>query len=78
MISDLTMPGMTGLQLAERIGAVRPDLPFILTTGYAGSHLDEAAGAPNIVEVLDKPFDRDTFARAIRRALDGAPARPVS
>jgi DNA-binding NtrC family response regulator len=70
VVSDLTMPGLTGLNLARRIGQLRPDVPFILTTGYAGTHLDEVHGVPNIIEVMDKPFDRDTFARVLRSALD--------
>jgi PAS domain S-box-containing protein len=71
VVSDLTMPGLTGLHLARRIAAIRPDVPFILTTGYAAEHLEEVSSVPSIVEVLDKPFDRDTFARAVRAALDG-------
>jgi signal transduction histidine kinase/ActR/RegA family two-component response regulator len=71
VVSDLTMPGLDGINLARRIAAIRPETPFILTTGYAAEHLDEVGSVPSIVEVLDKPFDRNTFARAIRGALDG-------
>jgi PAS domain S-box-containing protein len=76
VVSDLTMPGLNGLNLARRIAALRPGVPFILTTGYAAELLDEVGSVPSIVEVLDKPFDRDTIARAVRAALDGQTASP--
>lgn len=43
----------------------------MMTTGYAAEHLGEVGNVPLIVEVLDKPFDRSTFVRAVRGALDG-------
>jgi len=49
MVSDIKMPGMTGPVLAQRLRAIKPDLPVLLMTGYADS-IDLAC------DVLPKPF----------------------
>jgi PAS domain S-box-containing protein len=67
LISDMTMPGRTGLELAREIQTLRPGFPVILCTGYA-----EALGAEaekGIAEVIRKPVAKNDLAAAIRRAL---------
>ncbi len=55
VLTDLTMPQMTGLELAQRISGIRPDLPIILITGYDDRLTAENKAAAGIREVLMKP-----------------------
>jgi CheY-like chemotaxis protein len=65
VITDQAMPHMTGTQLAERIRAEQPDLPIILTTGYA----ELPTGANVSLPKLDKPFHLHDLARAVVSAI---------
>ncbi|GGF57345.1 sensor histidine kinase [Azorhizobium oxalatiphilum] len=64
VITDQVMPGMTGLQLAEKIWADQPGQPLILATGYA----DWPAGAYPDLPRLTKPFDQETLSLAVDTA----------
>ena len=70
VITDQTMPELTGLRLAEEIMAVRPDIPVILCTGF--SHLVDAATArrAGIKAFVMKPLTKSELARTIRKVLD--------
>jgi CheY-like chemotaxis protein len=65
MLTDLSMPGMSGLELARAVHALRPTLPIILTTGYL-EHSDMAhATDMGIVRVLPKPFSSKQLQHAL-------------
>jgi CheY-like chemotaxis protein/two-component sensor histidine kinase len=68
LVTDLTMPGMTGVELARGIRAIRTDMPIILSSGYADKVPDETLRELGIVEVLPKPFQMQAMGEAIRRA----------
>jgi signal transduction histidine kinase/CheY-like chemotaxis protein len=69
LVSDILMPGgMTGVDLAREASALRPDLPIVLATGYAGDRLDVAAEAG--WPVLRKPYRVEDLAAAVRAGLD--------
>jgi CheY-like chemotaxis protein len=68
VLSDETMPGMTGSQLAERIRAISNEIPIVLMSGYAGAALAARALAVGAVEVINKPL----VSRDIARSLEGA------
>jgi PAS domain S-box-containing protein len=70
VIADLTMPDLTGLELAEAIMGLRPDIPVILCTGFADPAMAEKARKMGIAEVIKKPFGVQDFAESIRRVLD--------
>jgi signal transduction histidine kinase/ActR/RegA family two-component response regulator len=55
LFTDLTMPGMTGVDLAKRIYEVRPDLPVVLTTGFGGDVVADAITNTHVLKVLEKP-----------------------
>jgi PAS domain S-box-containing protein len=57
VISDQTMPGLTGLELAEACFRLRPDTPFVLATGYVETIQPETVRNMGIREVLAKPFN---------------------
>lgn len=70
VVTDLTMPKMTGLELAKEILRLRPDLPIILCTGFSQETAAEEARQIGIQEILFKPIDRLTLAKTIRKLLD--------
>jgi len=71
VITDQTMPGMTGLQLATELQRVRPGMPVILTTGYSASLTPDRVNAAGICLLLIKPPTLHALATAVRSALDG-------
>ncbi|WP_163337463.1 PAS domain-containing sensor histidine kinase [Desulfopila sp. IMCC35008] len=72
VISDVTMPLMTGDELALEIRKIRPDIPIILCTGYSSIINDEKARQIEINALTYKPFTRPDLARTVRAVLDGA------
>ncbi len=69
VITDMTMPEMTGVELAGKLLILQPSLPVILCTGYSET-IDEAqAKSLGIREFLKKPVDILILAKAIRSAL---------
>jgi PAS domain S-box-containing protein len=70
VLTDLTMPGLTGLDLSRVLLAMRPDLPVILCTGFGEAAAMEKAKSLGVREVIFKPVLRGDLARAIRRHLD--------
>ena len=72
VVTDYTMPEMTGLDLARSVRRLRPDLPILLTTGHAARLTPEKVRSEGIVEMLPKPFTLQTLGTAVHRAL--APA----
>ncbi len=71
LVTDLTMPGMTGVDLAAAALEIRPNLPVLLVTGFGGVWLREAAQTIAIRNVLIKPLDMAGFGRMLYRTLHG-------
>jgi CheY-like chemotaxis protein len=69
VLSDQTMPGMTGLEFAMRVRALRPDLPVILTSGFSQALTAERIQMAGVREVVSKPYTAAGLARALRRHL---------
>jgi two-component system cell cycle sensor histidine kinase/response regulator CckA len=65
---DLTMPGMNGIDSLRALRAIRPDLPAVLSSGFAEEQITERFGETGFSVFLQKPFTFDQFADAIRRA----------
>jgi len=72
VITDLTMPQMTGRQLAAEVRAVRADLPIILITGFADQALLDGLAGLGVKSVLTKPVRQKHIARIVREVLDAA------
>ena len=70
VISDLTMPEMTGLELSRQILARRPDVPIIITTGYLHSDAQKNAQESGVQCVVTKPFDVKELISKIRMVLN--------
>jgi PAS domain S-box-containing protein len=76
VISDQTMPQLTGLELSNRILTRRPTLPVILTTGYHATASRERVRAAGVAELLMKPFTFDSLSSVVGNVLGAAPVPP--
>ena len=71
VISDMTMPNMTGDILATELRRIRPDIPIIICTGYSERINEQKAEELNIQGLIMKPFTIRRLAKSVRKALDG-------
>jgi PAS domain S-box-containing protein len=70
VITDMTMPNMTGTELAKEIMSIRPGIPVILCTGFSETISPEKAKAIGLREFIIKPLLKNQLAAVIRRVLD--------
>ena len=70
VITDQTMPGMTGIDLARRMLQIKPDLPIILCTGYSSQVSEAKAKSYGIKGFVMKPLAKRDIADLIRKVLD--------
>lgn len=71
VITDQTMPGMPGSEMAGKMLQARPDIPIILCTGYSSIISEEEAKAIGIKEFALKPLVKSDIAGLVRKVLDG-------
>jgi CheY-like chemotaxis protein len=71
VLTDLGMPGMSGLDLADALHARWPRLPVALVTGWGPTVDPERARQSDIVQVLGKPFRMAEVRGLLERVLDG-------
>jgi CheY-like chemotaxis protein len=69
VLTDETMPDLTGTELAREIRRVRADISIILMSGYSDTQLSERAQAVGVIDVLRKPLVRRDIAEPVARAL---------
>lgn len=70
VITDMTMPHMTGIKLAENLLQIRPDIPVILCTGFSSMIDEQEALDMNIRAFISKPILKQEIAETIRKVLD--------
>ena len=70
VITDQTMPGITGIDLARKILEIRPDMPIILCTGYSSQISAEKAKSYGIKGFAMKPLNKNDITMLIRKVLD--------
>jgi CheY-like chemotaxis protein len=70
VLTDMTMPKMTGLGLSKEIQRIRPEIPIILSTGFSDLVDGKNAAELGIRKVLMKPFSLKDLAGLIRKVLD--------
>jgi CheY-like chemotaxis protein len=73
IVTDQTMPGLTGLEFARRVQALRANLPVVLMSGYSLALTPEQIRESGVREVLTKPYTAATLAAAVRRHLPDNP-----
>ena len=70
LVTDQSMPNISGTDLAIMMKEIRPELRVIIITGYADNLSDETLSQSGISEVILKPMILDDFSKIIRRVLD--------
>ena len=73
VLSDETMPDLTGTEFAREILQLRPDAQIMLMSGYSGTQLSERAQAAGIIDVLRKPLVRRDIAESVSCAMRAQP-----
>ncbi len=71
LITDQTMPELTGLELMEEVKRVRPEMPIILCTGFSSSIGNKSARELGVSRLLAKPVSVKKLEQIIREVLDG-------
>jgi PAS domain S-box-containing protein len=69
LLTDMTMPGMTGMELSRQFIAIRPDIPVVLLSGYSDLTNEQLAKDAGVRSFIMKPVLRKELAEAIRSAL---------
>lgn len=72
VITDYSMPGMNGIDLAQQIHGIRKDMPVILCTGFGGALNEAAVQLVGIAQLIHKPYQKEAFAESISKALAAA------
>jgi CheY-like chemotaxis protein len=72
VITDLTMPGLSGMDLASQLTAIRPDILIMLCTGYNDMSLEEQELKTLFCDCIQKPYVMSSLAKAVRKTLDRA------
>jgi len=69
LILDVSLPGLNGLELQQRVAAERTDMPIIFITGHGDIPMTVRAMKAGAIEFLTKPFSDEALLNAIRQAL---------
>lgn len=69
VLTDVVMPGLTGVEMAEVLKERRPDMRFLFTSGYTSKELGGNPEAPP-EPFLPKPFSMDELSRSVEAALE--------
>ncbi len=69
VVLDMTLPDMTGIQVAQALGQAHPPLPIVIATGH---DLDPAGLPANVVDVIRKPFSLRSLAALLHTLLTPA------
>ena len=70
IITDYTMPNLTGLDMVKKLRAADIDLPVVLMSGFFGKNLETAAKEAGISQLLYKPANTHQLSKSIRKALE--------
>jgi CheY-like chemotaxis protein len=74
VFTDLRMPGMDGVEVAEKVKARQPWTPVVIVTGYGSGKSEERARAAGVSEFLHKPLSPEMIEASAAKALQPAPA----
>jgi signal transduction histidine kinase/ActR/RegA family two-component response regulator len=69
IFTDFAMPGMSGVDFAQRVRSLREDIPIVLCTGFGGAVDEESVRAAGISLLVNKPYQKHTISEAIAKAL---------
>ena len=71
VVSDVRMPGLSGLEVLRLLRKCDRELPFLLISAFADERTHEEARSLGASALLDKPFDLDTLREVVRAVLRG-------
>ena len=69
LITDIQMPGLTGLELVDELNRLKMDIPFLVITGYGNSELEKELTDRGCDGCLDKPIDEEELVNSVARLL---------
>ena len=69
VVTDQTMPNLTGLSLAQELWKIRPDLPVIISTGFSEQITSDSVADLGFQTLLNKPYAGSELAKAIKQSL---------
>ncbi len=68
-MTDVSLPGMSGIELAKELAREHPKLPVVIASGYGGLNVEFLFGPQQVnVLVLSKPYDMDMLQKTLRDA----------
>ena len=70
VITDMTMPKMTGKELSTKIKKIKPEIPVIICTGFSDKLDEKEAKKTGIDGFINKPVTGSEFSQIIRKVLD--------
>jgi PAS domain S-box-containing protein len=70
LITDQTMPKLTGVKLVREVHRIRPGLPVVVATGHAGETIEEQLAQAGVTAILSKPAQLPEIGRIVRTVLD--------
>ena len=74
VVTDIVMPGMSGVELAEQLAEARADVPIVLMSGYSDSDVADRVPLGSRGGFLQKPFTPTALLRTVREAVERAPS----
>jgi YesN/AraC family two-component response regulator len=69
VLTDLNMPGMTGLDVAREIHAIDPQKPILVMSGFQGSYTAENLRSVGVSDLVSKPLSTEQLLDCLKRAL---------
>ncbi len=69
VLTDQTMPNLTGISLAQELWKLRPELPIVISSGYSEQITSEKAASLGFKTLLNKPYTISELAKAVRQSL---------
>ncbi len=78
VVTDYNMPGMSGLDVAREVRAVRADLPVAVASGFVSEELREQAGGAGVLELIFKADTVEELCEAFARLADASGEQPTS
>lgn len=72
VLTDMTMPELTGIQLSNRLKEIRSDIPIVLCTGYSRQLINRRPEELGLKAIVMKPIQTGNLARTVRMVLDEA------
>ncbi|MBK6516345.1 MAG: response regulator [Polyangiaceae bacterium] len=70
IVTDVVMPGVSGLDVLEGLHAAGSATPFIVITAFGSPEIEEAARRDGAMFFIEKPFELDQFREAVARSLE--------